>query len=493
MDNKIPYTILQIKMAEKNGDNEKVLELYKQLIQLYEDAGDKNTALGLCQKLISKLEKLQDIQNLGLVYRKKGHLFGYNHFAIPCYKKALELFTQINDELNMANTNYWLGKKLENDNFKYYDAAAQLFYKLQHGEGTALSLVGQGICLTNSENYPEAEKVLETALEIARQIQEPEILDDVLYRLARVYYFQEKFFKGQKHIEEAIEINRKTEDFEDLSYMLFTYGKILFSLEKFNEAFAAFKESEDINRKNGNLTPVPEILFQLGKTAFMTEDYVTSLLYFQSEVAMRKDSDVSGKLMAYHNLSFICEKLNYLEDAIEYDLKQIKLCENNEYYLNDLLQAYYHLATILFYKQEFSQAEYACEKCLETLDALKATDSSYDDNENRDSVNDLLNKIKQNIPKEQEALPEVEIEEIYTEDFVNEVVKSLISDNLGVEEKTVAENAKLVEDLGCDELDEVELLLQLEKEFGITIEDDDWEKAKTVGEVINLIFSLIKK
>jgi hypothetical protein len=44
--------------------------------------------------------------------------------------------------------------------FKYYDEAAQLFYKLQHSEGTVLSLVGQGICLTESENYPEAEKIL---------------------------------------------------------------------------------------------------------------------------------------------------------------------------------------------------------------------------------------------------------------------------------------------------------------------------------------------
>nr|MCR5453661.1 acyl carrier protein [Bacteroidales bacterium] len=409
-----------------------------------------------------------------------------------CYKKALQLFTQINDEVNMANTNYWLGKTHEAESFKYYDAATQLFYKLQHGEGTALSLVGQGVCLTESENYPEAEKVLETALDIARQIDEPEILDDVLYRLARVYYLEEKFFKGQKLIEEAIDINRQTQDFEDLAYMLFTYGKILFSLEKFTEAFAAFKESEDINRKNGNLRAIPEIMFNLGKTAFMTEDYSSALLYFQAEVSMRGDYDTSDKISAYHNLAFICEKLGYLDDSVEYDLKLIEVCENKEFYLNDLCETYFHLATVLFQKQDFSQAEYACQKVLEIVDVIKSSNESYDDESAKNDVTELLKKIKQRKPSEDEPLPKLETDDVFTEDFVAETIKLIIAEKLGVEEGEVVDTAGLTDDLGCDELDSVELLMLLEKEFGITVKDEDWEAVKTVDDVIKLILSLFK-
>ena len=70
---------------------------------------------------------------------------------------------------------------------------------------------------------------------------------------------------------------------------------------------------------------------------------------------------------------------------------------------------------------------------------------------------------------------------------VDERVKSIIVEQLGVEESQVTTSAKFVEDLGADSLDTVELVMALEEEFGIEIPDEDAEKIATVGDAINYI------
>jgi acyl carrier protein len=63
-------------------------------------------------------------------------------------------------------------------------------------------------------------------------------------------------------------------------------------------------------------------------------------------------------------------------------------------------------------------------------------------------------------------------------------VKSIIVDKLGVEETEVTPAASFTNDLGADSLDTVELIMEFEKEFGISIPDDQAEKITTVGEAI---------
>ncbi len=66
-------------------------------------------------------------------------------------------------------------------------------------------------------------------------------------------------------------------------------------------------------------------------------------------------------------------------------------------------------------------------------------------------------------------------------------VKAIIVDKLGVDESEVTPNASFTNDLGADSLDTVELIMEFEKAFGITIPDDAAEKMSTVGEAINYI------
>lgn len=63
-------------------------------------------------------------------------------------------------------------------------------------------------------------------------------------------------------------------------------------------------------------------------------------------------------------------------------------------------------------------------------------------------------------------------------------VTEIIVKKLGVEESQVTETANFIKDLGADSLDTVELIMEFEKEFGITIEDSDAEKIQTVGDII---------
>lgn len=66
-------------------------------------------------------------------------------------------------------------------------------------------------------------------------------------------------------------------------------------------------------------------------------------------------------------------------------------------------------------------------------------------------------------------------------------VKAIIVDKLGVEESEVTPEASFTNDLGADSLDTVELIMEFEKEFGITIPDDQAEKIATVADAIAYI------
>lgn len=66
-------------------------------------------------------------------------------------------------------------------------------------------------------------------------------------------------------------------------------------------------------------------------------------------------------------------------------------------------------------------------------------------------------------------------------------VRSIIVEKLGVEESDVKPDASFTNDLGADSLDTVELIMEFEKEFDVTIPDEDAEKISTVGDAISYL------
>ena len=70
---------------------------------------------------------------------------------------------------------------------------------------------------------------------------------------------------------------------------------------------------------------------------------------------------------------------------------------------------------------------------------------------------------------------------------VEERVKEIICEQLGVEEDEVTPNAKFIEDLGADSLDTVELVMAFEEEFGCEIPDDAAEQIQTVGDAVKFL------
>ena len=70
---------------------------------------------------------------------------------------------------------------------------------------------------------------------------------------------------------------------------------------------------------------------------------------------------------------------------------------------------------------------------------------------------------------------------------VAEKVKAIIADKLSADENSITYGASFTNDLGADSLDTVELIMEFEKEFGITIPDDASEHIKTVGDAIEYI------
>lgn len=70
---------------------------------------------------------------------------------------------------------------------------------------------------------------------------------------------------------------------------------------------------------------------------------------------------------------------------------------------------------------------------------------------------------------------------------IKQKVTEIIVKKLGVEESQITDDASFTKDLGADSLDTVELIMEFEKEFDITIEDNDAEKIQTVGHVVKYL------
>jgi len=70
---------------------------------------------------------------------------------------------------------------------------------------------------------------------------------------------------------------------------------------------------------------------------------------------------------------------------------------------------------------------------------------------------------------------------------IESAVKNIIVEKLGVDESDVTTDASFTNDLGADSLDTVELIMEFEKEFDLTISDEDAEQIATVGDAVEYL------
>lgn len=76
--------------------------------------------------------------------------------------------------------------------------------------------------------------------------------------------------------------------------------------------------------------------------------------------------------------------------------------------------------------------------------------------------------------------------------MIFEKVKELVAEQLGISQDEIKLESNIVEDLGADSLDVIEMLMTLEEEYGISIPDDQIGQVKTIGQIVELIENLKK-
>lgn len=76
--------------------------------------------------------------------------------------------------------------------------------------------------------------------------------------------------------------------------------------------------------------------------------------------------------------------------------------------------------------------------------------------------------------------------------MVFEKVAELVAEQLGIAKDTIKMESNIIEDLGADSLDIIEMLMTLEEEYGISIPDEKISQIKTVGEIVALIEESVK-
>ncbi len=75
---------------------------------------------------------------------------------------------------------------------------------------------------------------------------------------------------------------------------------------------------------------------------------------------------------------------------------------------------------------------------------------------------------------------------------VTERVNTIIGDHLGVESGNLVPEANLLDDLGADSLDVVELIMALEEEFGVEVPDEDVERIRTISDIVDYMSSRVE-
>ena len=70
-----------------------------------------------------------------------------------------------------------------------------------------------------------------------------------------------------------------------------------------------------------------------------------------------------------------------------------------------------------------------------------------------------------------------------------EKVRSIIAEQLGIKTEAISKESDVINDLGADSIDIVQLLMAMENEFGVTVSEDDADNLKTVGDIVSLIDS----
>jgi len=284
------YLFLNVASKYRQGDNQQVISLGRQLINrdqdylavypilanAYQRIGDKDEALKYYSDYMLKSEKLNNKAQLAQAYIKLGWFYqleGQYDKARELYDKAINLSRQLQDKQNEALALRKLA--VWNIEKKDYERALELLTKsvsinlerpnnFESAKNLASDYFDIGLVFTNKNDYPAAKDYYEKSLKIFKRLKLDNELSDCYFNLGEVYFYQKEYQKALELYFKGLNVDLKQNNKINLSSGYNMIGELYLEIDDLKKAEDYFKQAIDLSEEINNQPDLANASYNLG-------------------------------------------------------------------------------------------------------------------------------------------------------------------------------------------------------------------------------------
>jgi tetratricopeptide (TPR) repeat protein len=278
-----------LEITEKIGDVQGQAATLHQLAGIYANQGEIDQAIALYQQSIEITEKIEDVQTkaatlhcLAMIYANQGDI----DQAIALYQQSIEITEKIGDVQTKAATLHCLAMIYANQGeidqaIALYQQSLEIKEKIGNVQGKAATLHQLAIIYANQGEIDQAIALYQQSLEIKEKIGNVQGKAATLHQLAGIYADQGEIDQAIALFQQVLETDEKTGNVQGKATTLHQLAGIYANQGKINQAIALFQQSLEIQEKIGDVQGKAMTLWWLGTIANGQGNSEQALIYLQ--------------------------------------------------------------------------------------------------------------------------------------------------------------------------------------------------------------------